>query len=579
MSKICKEGKEISSKSGRCVKKCNEDLGEKRDPKSGKCVSSPKKPLDVRKKSEECDFKGKLFNPATRRCIQNTTQNRKKIKAIEESLKAVQGGDVSIEERDVAPLPPAAPAPATVVSAVVTATTTTITPPTPKVTFKDMFDKYFIDQKSGEFVKISGPLSFTYFPQVDGKTFYLFGDLHTEGDGCKGKNNRKIPFKPAKNSAEADGTYRIAELLEKIFKDETTRKDFYFEISYIFSIMKSSLRKPEHWGYLPNSSIFSVEKKFLDCFNIPKTLGCNKKYPTTRFHYTDIRFEKDLTISGNFGINAEELFILIEGSQRELSSVISSKKVHERGEPANKFKLKLTLKQAQGLSDFLTFGRIISQLTNLYLDEKFDLKSAIQTENIIDKEKVLEFLIPKFREKIIKSIKKSYLVTQILNFHKILIDDLYAELFQENKEVKDLLDEQTDLNSFLTELSSQISSTSANNVIVEFEVKGYALAETFKRILLKYMTSIGRMAFYTAARIMDVYTLSRIFRASTSDSNEVFIYAGDLHISNIKNFLKNVVIADNLGCPGRTTLPVSYTFTSKTESSKCINIKKIKKDE
>lgn len=35
---------------------------------------------------------------------------------------------------------------------------------------------------------ISGPITFYFFPLVDGKAFYLFGDEHTSGGGCEIKN-------------------------------------------------------------------------------------------------------------------------------------------------------------------------------------------------------------------------------------------------------------------------------------------------------------------------------------------------------------------------------------------------------
>jgi DNA polymerase/3'-5' exonuclease PolX len=72
MKKVCKEGKEINPKSGRCVNKCKEN--EKRNELTGKCEIT------------ECP-EGKVINPMTGRCINKENLKEPKIEPKKEIIK------------------------------------------------------------------------------------------------------------------------------------------------------------------------------------------------------------------------------------------------------------------------------------------------------------------------------------------------------------------------------------------------------------------------------------------------------------------------------------------------------------
>lgn len=72
MQKVCKEGKEINPKTGRCVNKCKEN--EKRNELTGKCEKT------------ECP-KGKVVNPMTGRCINKENLKEPEIEPKKEIIK------------------------------------------------------------------------------------------------------------------------------------------------------------------------------------------------------------------------------------------------------------------------------------------------------------------------------------------------------------------------------------------------------------------------------------------------------------------------------------------------------------
>lgn len=72
MQKVCKEGKEINPKTGRCVNKCKEN--EKRNELTGKCEKT------------ECP-KGKVINPMTGRCINKENLKEPEIEPKKEIIK------------------------------------------------------------------------------------------------------------------------------------------------------------------------------------------------------------------------------------------------------------------------------------------------------------------------------------------------------------------------------------------------------------------------------------------------------------------------------------------------------------
>lgn len=72
MQKVCKEGKEINPKTGRCVNKCKEN--EKRNNLTGKCEKT------------ECP-EGKVINPMTGRCINKENLKQPKVEPKKEIIK------------------------------------------------------------------------------------------------------------------------------------------------------------------------------------------------------------------------------------------------------------------------------------------------------------------------------------------------------------------------------------------------------------------------------------------------------------------------------------------------------------
>lgn len=72
MQKVCKEGKEINTKTGRCINKCKEN--EKRNELTGKCEKT------------ECP-EGKVINPMTGRCINKENLKKKDIEPKKEIIK------------------------------------------------------------------------------------------------------------------------------------------------------------------------------------------------------------------------------------------------------------------------------------------------------------------------------------------------------------------------------------------------------------------------------------------------------------------------------------------------------------
>lgn len=72
MQKVCKEGKEINPKTGRCVNKCKEN--EKRNNLTGKCEKT------------ECP-EGKVINPMTGRCINKENLKEPKVEPKKEIIK------------------------------------------------------------------------------------------------------------------------------------------------------------------------------------------------------------------------------------------------------------------------------------------------------------------------------------------------------------------------------------------------------------------------------------------------------------------------------------------------------------
>lgn len=86
-AKICKkEGKLYNSKTNRCIQDTNANrrklgLPEKASKNSPK--KSPKR-TSTKKTEEECEAEGKILNPKTGRCVQNTKANRRRLGIEEE---------------------------------------------------------------------------------------------------------------------------------------------------------------------------------------------------------------------------------------------------------------------------------------------------------------------------------------------------------------------------------------------------------------------------------------------------------------------------------------------------------------
>lgn len=340
------------------------------------------------------------------------------------------------------------------------------------------FDEYFQNRI------ISGPIRFVFFPNVRGKTLYLFGDKHEELHGCL--KNGRIPVNritPIENFF--DEVFRVSP--PSSGGESGTKRDFFFEIPFLDKSIESLYqgrgekeltsvyrRRPKAL----NIPLHKILTKFEKCFRLSKELLCDVKYHHTRFHYVDYRQH-------------------FEFGELETTLVIFLKMFKYDYTPSKEF--------IKGY-----FGILLSDIDDAREEKDEDTQRSLN-RYIFEHTKDIFFGID-------------------IGYTERGNDDFVPRLRKE-------LRASTLKNEIIRWATTRLKEGSENN----FEwLRGFFVLAA-NEVLASVMNAIFASMF-----IMDMYALARMFKSSLRDATEIWVYAGDLHITNYMDFL-SFTFGDGIG--------------------------------
>jgi len=336
---------------------------------------------------------------------------------------------------------------------------------------------------------LSGPISLTFFKDVYGKDFYIFGDEHhTKTEMCKNPCNK------------IGECLHIVKYFEMIFKKAPYKIDFFLEIPFIDKDHVGD-RDVELIGLKKNKDMIEmISSHFKKCF-LPNKNYCEMIYKNVRFHYSDIRTKiakKSIEPSHSFFRNYFMTFNAILEIKPLAIGYIS----------------RLLDLQPKVFKQFLTKYIGSPSLQELYKEVILNMKSIKDFPTFLDY-KTSEINEDNNRiKKQIDGIKNKIIKKKIVKFYKDnckIICDNYLKAYKKLR-----------VNIENRERILKNGSYLWDDVFIAIENSAH-------EILLSIL--------YAGALIMDIYTLARIFKPS--DGKEVWMYVGDYHAQNYIVFLKH----------------------------------------
>jgi hypothetical protein len=274
-----------------------------------------------------------------------------------------------------------------------------------------------------KFSFISGPISLTSFelttPGVENKKFYFFGDEHFSLEGNCNEIKNVICLNDENDKKQSQKVcYDFPYFLKKLFTEAEKKKkyiDFYLELAYLTK--ESQERKTNIEDN--NDNISKVLNLFRDCFQRKKD-KC--PFKTTRFHYTDFRFDFFLP-----GINLPSGLIYLpyifkENMEQKIGLFLNQ---NDKEKSKNKSNLRSTEDpKLTPMGDVISFT-------------KKDLLRYIKFCDII----IYRFFAKHLNQRIFDSYFKKDFHKEYNKIFKILINGLDRKYYQkEIDQLKDLFD-------------------------------------------------------------------------------------------------------------------------------------------
>ena len=411
--------------------------------------------------------------------------------------------------------------------------------------------------------RISGPVA-GYSIIYKGKKYYFFSDIHRS---LKGKC--PPPCDPIANC------FDITTLLINIFETANQKGewvDFYLEVPFI---SRSRLYHPrEYYSSNTTDVIHQIYVEFWNCFT---KQDC--PFATTRFHYIDIRNtyrpgKSPKTETPGIGLDSTSYFWYLNNRMKTSVDLINT--MYSTGSVQSYDYIETTTTL---VNDFLgpqksgeTKG---DRLFKLYLQsDNFPREVGMLFKQTLQKLKEGAKPI-----KLIKIIKR-YMFPQDITVNRDgkSMHKIRAQLFQLHREQPQLAE---DIKNFCLAKYAELKDRFDifrlwNNMMESYRSligiqlvaeKNYIIRDIHDKYnaISNIMTSQGGL-------LVDAYTLARLFRNFSPQSNKHVIYAGHLHISNYKEFFShlpgNQIIEYN---PNEEALKY-LTTTSLSEVSRCIEI-------
>jgi hypothetical protein len=362
---------------------------------------------------------------------------------------------------------------------------------------------------------LSGPVSLTFIPYFDGRAFYIFGDIHVVTADCD-DFPKALP---------------ISRFLNDRFQNHSLPPksgyvDFYFE-HYLPETVEGI---QEHWRGMEGTPIHTIETQFSQCLKTVNKKTVCAAWPKTRFHSTDLRFTSQ-------GIPEVSLFTALEnltsynGLYYQLQPFLFSGQEYLKyidqyflGNLSQVLNLAPgimeeyeKLKELVGRDETFLVRRFFKELSGSYLNQQ-----------------MYEWALPKFTD-------LSRRIDAILNSQELTTADLLqislgSGTFGDD-DVKGII-WPSELKNSLYEVSKYINTKYDKLTIETTNVLPAQINES----LDDHLTLLEQVYLETKVLLTDIYTLSRIFKTNTlnAHSREVWIYVGDLHAENLKDFLKFV---------------------------------------
>jgi hypothetical protein len=386
---------------------------------------------------------------------------------------------------------------------------------------------------------ISGPVGLTSFelqtPNIKNKKFYFFGDEHFSFEGNCNEIPNVICLNDENQKQSQKVCYDFPYLLQKIFTEEEKKKkyvDFYLELQYLTYFNKE--RKMDKKIDI-NDNLPKISNHFHDCFQKNKD-KC--KYKTTRFHYTDFRFDPYLTQS-----------VLLSSIIYLPMQVIPTINSHMNDYLENQ----ITKQDIERMLKF--YDIVIYRMLGKYLNHKI-FNSYFRKD--LDKEynKILKMLIkdlnPRYYRKEIKQLKDFF--DNSLKYRKIrnksiyhIVGSQFYALEKDNlvyngqpiqKLIKNFIQKQ-----YQKDFNPSFLRKEWNKLMKQYK---YFLKTNDQS---KFTSDINMSSLLSSgADIMDAYVLARMFREYSTTkrkkhipSEMVITFSGYHHSQNYIEFFQNVL--------------------------------------
>lgn len=366
---------------------------------------------------------------------------------------------------------------------------------------------------------ISGPWKMSYHKNVFGKNIYLISDFdHTETEGecktCTSQNNCQL----------------LHNWLDNRFRNTKVKIDFFLEQDFV----EKELTIPKDYNYDPDDNddvlIDRIRAYFRKCLASDKT-ECSKKYPNTRIHYADMRSFLDYNDDGEMRKSQSVIvkiwdllpYSFIDGmDSNDFRDFFALLEIISDGKWIKNYMINLPM--TPNLEDLLPkFGiyqKFVDSWDNIeYIAQNRIRKNLLEVDENIRK-KILEFY------------------NQKLSYYFKNIDAMIIQV----KKIKNIISNKNSAKHIFENMFLDVNQKQLNS--------------TF-HLIFEPLIQIASMQ-------MDLYLLARMFKNSLNDGKEVYVFAGDKHIQNYKEFIIKTLGNKN------------YSMSTKLEY-RCIDISSINK--
>lgn len=338
---------------------------------------------------------------------------------------------------------------------------------------------------------VSGPISLTYHPNVLGKTFFIFGDEHVVGRLCSKKQPHVM----------------IHDYLDEVFTKTKLKTDFFSEFPLVDKNVQTSYPELGAISKIPMGKVF---EKFKMCLTPDKT-ECQKTYPNLRVHYVDNRgvINGDTTKkqeeikTDNFLSTFHDLAIGFLNNNEEMFNEITDwSQMNQDEKFYYDFLMAITPETFNKMVDgYFNQSNLRTFLLQIINDSPTLLETHIYELNDIPwYEATAEFKFPNYTTKIQRQLE--------------MTDSRIKEL---------LLDFYKDKISTFKKKYTMIWNTLKNI--------------TTPQIFYENYQKLTEQLFFATALQTDIFVLSRVFKSSLMDGKEVWIYFGEAHAENYREFI------------------------------------------